>query len=29
MLRETGKMDYEGLRRDGYSEELIARLKKI
>ena len=29
LLREKGKIDYETLRRDGYSEDLIARLKAI
>ena len=27
LLREKGKIDYAALRRDGYSETLIARLK--
>ena len=29
LLREKGKIDYASLRRDGYSETLIARLKAI
>ena len=29
LLREKGKIDYAVLRRDGYSEDLIARLKHI
>jgi hypothetical protein len=29
LLREKGKIDYAALRRDGYSEDLIARLKHI
>jgi hypothetical protein len=29
LLREKGKIDYASLRRDGYSESLIARLKAI
>ena len=29
LLREKGKIDYGTLRRDGYSEDLIARLKAI
>ena len=29
MLREKGKIDYAGLRRQGYSEATIARLKAI
>ena len=29
LLRATGKIDYATLRRDGYSEDLIARLKEI
>jgi hypothetical protein len=29
LLREKGKIDYAALRRNGYSEELIARLKQI
>jgi hypothetical protein len=29
LLREKGKIDYAALRRDGYSETLIARLKTI
>ena len=29
LLREKGKIDYAALRRDGYSETLIARLKAI
>ncbi|HET7625373.1 MAG TPA: hypothetical protein VFM25_08910 [Verrucomicrobiae bacterium] len=29
ILREKGKIDYAALRRDGYSEDLIARLKHI
>lgn len=28
-LREKGKIDYAALRRNGYSEDLIARLKQI
>jgi len=29
ILREKGKVDYATLRQDGYSDELIARLKQI
>ncbi len=29
LLREKGRIDYADLRRDGYSEDLIARLKQI
>ena len=29
LLREKGKIDYAALRRNGYSEDLIARLKEI
>jgi hypothetical protein len=29
LQREKGKLDYTALRRDGYSEALIARLKVI
>lgn len=29
LLREKGKIDYAALRRQGYSEDLIARLKEI
>ena len=29
LLREKGKIDYASLRRDGYGERLIARLKAI
>jgi hypothetical protein len=29
LLRERGKIDYAALRRDGYSEDLIARLRRI
>ena len=29
ILREKGKIDYTALRRNGYSETLIARLKEI
>lgn len=29
LLKEKGKIDYAALRRDGYSEVLIARLKEI
>jgi len=29
LLQESGKIDYAVLRRNGYSEKLIARLKKI
>ncbi len=29
LLREKGKIDYAALRRNGYSETLIARLKAI
>jgi hypothetical protein len=29
LLREKGKIDYAGLRRGGYSEALISRLKAI
>ena len=29
MLREEGRVDYTELRRQGYSEELIARLEEI
>jgi hypothetical protein len=29
LLREKGKVDYAALRRNGYSEDLIARLKQI
>lgn len=29
LLREKGKIDYAALRRRGYSEDLIARLKEI
>jgi hypothetical protein len=29
LLAEHGKIDYAALRRDGYSEKLIARLKEI
>lgn len=29
LLREQGKIDYAALRRDGYSDDLIARLKQI
>ena len=29
ILREKGKIDYAALRRNGYSETLIARLKEI
>ena len=29
LLREQGKIDYADLRRDGYSDELIARLKQL
>jgi hypothetical protein len=29
LLREKGKIDYAALRRNGYSEDLIARLKQI
>jgi hypothetical protein len=29
IVREKGKVDYAALRRDGYSEELIARLKEL
>ena len=29
MLREKGKIDYSALRRQGYSEATIARLKAI
>jgi hypothetical protein len=29
ILREKGKVDYAALRRNGYSETLIARLKEI
>jgi len=29
LLREKGKIDYASLRREGYSETLIARLKAI
>ena len=29
LVREKGKIDYADLRRNGYSEDLIARLKQI
>jgi hypothetical protein len=29
ILREKGKVDYADLRRNGYSEDLIARMKQI
>jgi hypothetical protein len=29
LLRDKGKIDYAALRRNGYSEDLIARLKQI
>jgi hypothetical protein len=29
LLRESGKIDYEKLAQQGYSRELIARLKKL
>ena len=29
LLRQKGRIDYAALRRDGYSEDLIARLKEI
>jgi hypothetical protein len=29
LLREKGKVDYADLRRNGYSEDLIARMKQI
>lgn len=29
ILREKGKIDYAALRRSGYSENLLARLKEI
>lgn len=29
IVREKGKVDYAALRRDGYSEEMIARLKEL
>lgn len=29
LLREKGKIDYATLRRNGYSEDLIARLRQI
>jgi hypothetical protein len=29
LLRETGRINYEELARQGYSRELIARLKKL
>ena len=29
LLRDTGRIDYERLAREGYSRELIARLKKL
>jgi hypothetical protein len=29
LLREKGKIDYAALRRNGYSEDLISRLKEI
>ena len=29
LLREKGRIDYVALRRDGYSDDLIARLKQI
>jgi uncharacterized membrane protein YcaP (DUF421 family) len=29
MLREKGKVDFEELRRAGYSEELLARLREV
>ncbi len=29
MIREKGKVDYTALRRNGYSDTLIARLKEI
>ncbi|HEY5040369.1 MAG TPA: hypothetical protein VIK53_00010 [Verrucomicrobiae bacterium] len=29
LLHEKGKIDYDALRRNGYSEDLIARLKQI
>jgi hypothetical protein len=29
LIREKGKIDYAALRRNGYSEDLIARLKQI
>jgi len=29
LLREKGRIDYEALRRDGYSEALIRRLKAV
>jgi hypothetical protein len=29
LLREKGKIDYAALRRNGYSEDLLARLKQI
>ena len=29
MLRDEGKIDEEALRKDGYSEQLISRLKEI
>jgi len=29
LIREKGKIDYAALRRDGYSEQLIDRLKEI
>ena len=29
LLRERGRIDYAALRRDGYSETIIARLKVI
>ena len=29
LLREKGEIDYATLRRDGYSEAMIARLKAI
>ena len=29
LLKRTGKIDYVALRREGYSETLIARLKEI
>lgn len=29
LVREKGKIDYAALRRNGYSDDLIARLKQI
>jgi len=29
LLRETGRINYEKLAQQGYSQELIARLKKV